>query len=288
MANTLSTKTFRDKYRMAQLETTLRSALVAEAVCLVDRTDAKTIQSPYLSAVSSTVQAVAGTYTPAAITTTDDTLTVADEVIASTHIFGFENILSRFDLFSEANKELNLSVATAIDKFVLNNLCEDGTGTYTTPVGGFTTAANVAVILSNIISKVSGYSDMMNGMYVIVENTDMTGIIQSQVGLGYSYADMALKNGFVNSLMGVDIYVVRSGTFVDETTSTVSGTKTWTNLGHRVGGVKMVTTYAAPRGLVYEEKAVSGKTGKEVVVAGLIGFKCWTPKATLTIDITLA
>jgi len=288
MANALSTKTMRDKYRLKQLDTALRSALVAEKVCLVDRTENKTISSPYLSAVTATVQAVAGTYTPAAITTTDDTLTVADEVIASTHIFGFENTLSNFDLFFEANKELTMSVATAIDKFVVNNLCEDGTGTYTTPAGGFTTAANVPVILSNIVSKVSGYSEMMNGMYVIVENTDLTGIIQSQIGLGYSYADAALNNGYVTSLMGVDIYVVRSGTFVDETTSSVSGSKTWTNAGHRVGGVKNVTTYAAPRGVEYDEKGVSGKTGKEVVASGLVGFKAWTPRATLTIDITLA
>jgi hypothetical protein len=288
MANSLSTKTLRDKYRLSQLDIALRSALVAEKVCMVDRTENKTISSPYLSAVTATVQAVVGTYSPAAITTTDDTLTVADEVVASTHIFGFEDTLSNFDLFFEANRELTSAVAVAIDKFVLNNLCEDGTGSYTTPAGGFTTAANVSVILSNIISKVAGYSEMMNGLYVIVENTDLTGIIQSQVGLGYSYADAALNNGFVTSLMGVDIYVVRSGTFVDETTSTVSGSKTWTNLNHRVGGVKNVTTYAAPRGITYDEKGVTGKTGKEIVVNGLVGFKAWTPRATLTIDITLA
>lgn len=283
-----STKTLRDKLRMKQLDTALRSALVAEKVCLVDRSENKIIYSPYLSSVTATVQAVAGTYTPASLTTTDDSLTVADEVIASTHIYGFEQMLSNFDLFMEANMELTRAVATAIDKFVVNNLCEDGTGTYTTPAGGFTTAANVPIILSNIVSKVSGYSEVMNGMYVIVENTDLTGIIQSQVGIGYSYADAALNNGYVTSLMGVDIYVVRAGTFVDETTSTVSGTKTWTNLNHRVGGVKNVTTYAAPRGVQFEEKGVTGKTGKEIAVWGLIGFKAWTPRATLTIDITLS
>lgn len=288
MANTLSTKTLRDRYRLAQLDKTLRSALVAEKVCMVDRGDAKTIQSPYLSAVTATVQALAGTYTPAAITTTDDTLTVADEVIASTHIFDFESTLSNFDLFMSAQSEMNAAVASAIDKFVVNNLCEDGTGAYTTPAGGFTTAANVPVILSNIVSKVSGYDMAMNGMYVIVENTDLVGIIQSQIGLGYSYADSALNNGYVTSLMGVDIYVVRSGTFVDETTSSVSGTKTWTNLGHRVGGVKNITTYAAPRGLKFEEKGVTGKTGMEIATIGYIGFKAWAPKVTLTVDITIA
>lgn len=288
MANTLSTKTLRDKYRAAQIQQALRNAVVAERVCIVDRTELKTISSPYITAVSTVVQAVVGTYSPAAITTNDDTLTVADEFIAATHIFDFEQSTANFDLFYTANVAMTNSVVTAIDKWVVNNLCEDGTGSYTTPVGGFTTPANVAVILSNLISKVSGYADSMNGLYVIVENTDLTGIIQSQISNGYSYADAALNNGFVTNMMGVEIYVVRSGTFVDETTSTVSGSKTWTNLGHRVGGVKKVSTYAYPRGLHFEEKGVTGKTGMEVAAIGYVGFKQWTPTAALTIDITLA
>ena len=288
MANTLSTKTLRDKYRAAQIQQALRNAVVAEKVCIVDRSELKTISSPYITAVTSTVQAVVGTYSPAAITTSDDTLTVADEVIAATHIFNFEQTTANFDLFYTANQAITNSIVTAVDKWVVNCLCEDGNGAYTTPAGGFTTASNVATILANIISKVSGYADAMNGMYVIVENTDLTGIIVSQSNSGYSYADAALNNGFVTSMLGVDIYVVRSGTFVDATTSTASGSKTWTNLGHRVGGVKKVATYAAPRGLQFEEKGVTGKTGMEVVGYGYVGFKQWTPTQDLTIDITLA
>jgi len=285
---TLSVITLRDKYRSSQIEQALRNALVAEKVTTVDRTENKTISSPYMTAVNSVVQAMTGSYTPASFTTTDDTLTVADEVISATHIFDFEQTLANFDLFYAANKAITNSMVQIIDKWVVNNLCEDGTGAYTTPAGGFTTSANVVVILSNIISKVSGYQDAMNGLYVIVENTDLTGIIQAQTSNGYSYADAALNNGFVTSMMGVDIYVVRSGTFADETTSTTSGTKTWTNLGHRVAGIKGVSTYAAPRGLHFEEKGVTGKTGMEVVAIGYVGFRQWTPKAALTIDITLA
>jgi hypothetical protein len=58
--------------------------------------------------------------------------------------------------------------------------------------------------------------------------------------------------------------------------------------GHRLFGVKNVCTYAAPRGIKMEEKYVSGYTGKEIVVYGYIGVKVWTPKAALTVDITLA
>lgn len=282
--NSLSSKTLRDKYRSAQIMQALRNQVVAEKICMVDRSDSKTISSPYITGMTTVIQAVAGTYTPANITTTDDTLTVADEFIVSGQIKGFESILSNFDLFFAANTAMTNSVVTAIDKFVLNNLCEDGTGAYTTPAGGFTTAANVITIVSNIISQCSGYADAMGGMYLVVENTDLTGIIPAIANSGFRYADDALTNGVYGQILGVDIYVVRSGTFVDAT----QGTKTWTNAGHRVGGVKNVATYAFPRGLQFEEKGVTGVTGMEVVCYGLVGFKQWTPTAALTIDITLA
>lgn len=286
--NSLSSKTYRDKYRAAQIMQALRNQVVAEKVCLVDRTDAKTISSPYVTAMTTVVQAVAGTYTPANITTTDDTLTVADEFIVAGQIKGFEKILTNFDMFFAANQAMTNSVVTAIDKWVVNELCEGGTGTYTTPAGGFTTSANVITIVSNIISKCAGYADALGGLYVIVENTDLTGIIPAIATSGFRYADDALTNGIYGQILGVDIFVVRSGTFVDATTTTASGTKTWTNSGHRVGGVKNVTTYAFPRGLQFEEKGVTGVTGMEVVCYGLVGFAVWTPTAALTIDITLA
>lgn len=285
--NSLSTKTLRDKYRAAQIMQALRNAVVAEKVCLVDRSDLKTISSPYVTAIATTVQAVVGTYSPANFTTTDDTLTVADEFIASVQIKGFEKITSNFDLFFAANTAMVNSVVTAVDKWVINELCDGGTGTYSTPAGGFTTSSNVVTIISNIISKTAGYADALNGLYVIVENTDITGIVQSQVSTGFRYADETATNGLMGSMLGVDIYVVRSGTFSTQSASTISGSKTWTNSGHRVGGVKKVSTYAYPRGLQFEEKGVTGVTGMEVVCYGLVGFKQWTPTATLTIDITI-
>jgi len=266
----------------------LRNALVAEKVCAVDRTDAKTIQNPYGSQPTAVVQAIAGTYTPASFTTTDDTLTVADEVIVAEHIFDFEDTLSNFDLFASRTDEQMYSVAYAIDKWVINTLCEDGTGTYTTPTGGFTTASNINIIMSNLISKVAGYADAYKGLFLVIENTDVPGFVQAGATNGFSFADAALNNGLMDNYMGVDIHVVRSGTFADETTSTTSGTKTWTNAGHRVFGVKGVTTYAAPRGVKFEEKYVTGKTGMEVVTYGYIGFKAWATKASLIVDITLA
>lgn len=255
---------------------------------MVDRSGVKTIQSPYGSQPSTTVQAIAGTYSVASYTTTDDTLTVSDEFICAEHVFDFEQTLTEFDVFSSRLDEQQASVVTAIDKYVLNNLLEAGTGSYTTPVGGFTTASNINTIMANLASKVAGYSEAFNGLYLVIEATDLVGFIVAQATNGFSYADMALRNGFLTSYMGIDIYVARAGTFDDQSTSSVSGTTTWTNAGHRVFGVKNITTYASPIDVKFEEKSVSGKTGMEVVTYGYIGFKAWTPKLTLTVDITLA
>ena len=284
MANTISDRTWRDKYRSSMLEKILRNNLVAEAICEVDRSDNKRIQNPYGSQPSASVQALSGNYIVDDFTTTDDTLTVADEVIVAEHIYDFEDVMSNFNLFSSRTEEMAYSVANRIDRFVLNNLCEDGTGTYTTPVGGFTDPVNIVEILSNLLSKVAGYTDVYKGLFLVIENTDMVGFAEAQAKSGFSFADGALRNGYYTSMMGIDIYIVRTGTFADETL----GTTSYTNSGHRVFGVKNVATYASPRGVRWDEKAVSGKTGKEVVCWGYIGFKLWATKTALVVDITLS
>lgn len=285
MANTIAARVYRDKYRAATLDRVLRGAMVAQAITSVDRSNNYRIQSPYSSTPTVTVQALTGTYTPADFTTTDDALTVTDEFIVGEHIMDFQELLTNFDLFADRVEQTGFAVAKKMDEFVLNNLLEDGTATYTTPAGGFTTAANVNVIFSNIVSQLSGYSEGYWGnMFVVLENTDLVGVIQAGATNGFNNSDAVLNNGKVTNWMGVDIYVVRTGTFTDATV----GTKTWTNAGHRVAGVKNVATMAMPGGIKTEEKGVSGKTGMEVATYGYIGFKLWTVKAGLIIDITLA
>ena len=285
MANTLSTHTLRQKYFKSNLEVALRSALVAEDVCMVDRSDLKTIENPYITQQTAAVQASAGTYSVSAMTTTDDTLTVADEVIFGTHVYDFETLTSNFNLIANFMDDLTYSVAFKVDQFVLNSILDTAGSSYTTPSGGFETAGNVQEIFAELVGKVAGYqSGMAGGHFLVLENTDVSGVLQAQIGTGFSYSDAAANNGLVGSLMGVDIYVVRSGLFVDDTL----GTLTVTNADHRLFGVKNVAMYATPRGVRYEEKGVSEKTGKEVVVSVNIGAKLWTPKANQCVDITLA
>lgn len=281
MANTLSTKTLRDKYRQAALDKLLRKALVAEAICEVDRSGAKTIQNPYGSQPSVTVQALAGTYTTANFTTTDDTLTVSQEFIVAEHIFDFEDVTSRFDLWADRVDEQNFAVAAAIDKYVLNTLVANAGQTYTAPFGGFETAANLPTIVSNVLALVAGFSEMYKGTYLVLESDDLAGVIAQMAGSGFSFADAALRNGFIQSYMGVDLYVVRSGTFATYS----AGSESFTNQGYRLFGVKGTTTYAMAGDFRFEEKGVSGKTGMEVVTYAYCGAKVWAAKDDLTVAI---
>ena len=286
--NTINTGTYsqvwRNKYRSSKMQSVLRTALVCEKICEVDKSNSYYIQNPYSGQPSANIVAMDGSYSVNAWTTTEDTLTVNNEVNYGEHIYDFEKQLAHFDLFATRTEEQAYAIATGIDKYVLNNYVTDATGAYTTPAGGFTTAANIPVIFSNLISKVAGYSQVYKGLFVVLENTDLTGVIQSSAASGFSFADAALNNGFVSSYMGVDIYVVRSGTYV---TDTLAG-ESVVGSGHRLFGVKGVATYCMPGGLHFEEKGVTLKTGIEFVTYGYVGFKLWTQNATLAVDITLA
>lgn len=287
IANTKGTDSWREKFYSSRLQKILRNSLVAEAICQVDRSNSYYIKNPYSSQTTVEITGLTGTFTPAAWTSTNDALTVGTEFKAGEHVFDFERVMQNYDMMVDRMDEQAYSIKAGIDKYVVNLLCEDGTGAYTTPAGGFTVAANIPVIVSNLISKVAGYDRVSDGYFLVIENTDLPGFLQAQVSSGFSYSDRALNNGFVTSYMGVDIYVVRSGTF-ENATYVGTGTTSITNSGHRVFGVKRIATYAVPRDVTYEEIPVSGMTGRECRSYGLFGFKLWTQNAGLVVDITLA
>lgn len=289
--NTIGTGTYGSSYRSKYFKKTfqeiLKRSLVANAILDISKSGEKYIHNPYTSEVTAVAQALAGTYSVSAWTITDNTLEVADEFIYGEHIFDFEEELVNYDMMADRQEKIVYGIKAAMDIWAINTLCEDGTGSYSTPSGGFTTPSNIPVIISNIMSKAAGYAAYApNGMYLVLEASDMVGLMQYQFGSGFSYADAALNNGLVGHVGGVDIYMVLDSTFKDATTTSVSGTKTWTNSGHRVAGIKRVASFSVlePK---WEEKGVTGKTGKEVDGVGYAGLKVWNNLAGLTIDITV-
>lgn len=290
MANTLSTYSLRHKYFSVNLQQALRNALVAEKICKVERSELKTIENPYITATTATIQAVAGTYTTNVMTTTDDALSVNDEVWDATHVYEFEKLTANFNLISDFLDELIYRVKEKIDIFVLNKVLDIATETYTTAAGGFNTASNIPKIIGDLLGKVAGYaSGVAANPFLVIESTEMTGFVQLQVGSGFNYADAALNNGFMANYAGVKIYCVRTGVFQ---TATI-GTLTATNSGHRLFGLTGLALYASPRDVSYKEIDVpagagTGRFGKEVVAVGYIGATIWVPLRSLFVDITLA
>lgn len=276
----------RHKYFQEGLQQVLRNALISKAIFRTDESQLKTIENPYISTGGTvTHQAVAGTYTISNVATTEDSLSVNDEIIVPTHIFDFENKTANFNLVADFLDDMIYQVNLRIDKFVLNKVLDIATGTYTTPAGGFTTPSNIPQIIGDLLGKVAGYSGGVGANpFLVIESTDVTGFFQVQVASGWNYADAALRNGMIGNYGGVDIYVVRTGTFVTATLGTLSAV----NSGHRLFGLKNLALFAMPRGVSYEEKAVSLKTGKEVVALCYVGATIWTPHRDLFVDITLA
>ena len=284
--NTLAAYAYRAKYYAANLQQILRRNLIAEKICEVDRTDSYLIKNPYGSQPVAQITAITGTYTIDDYTVTTDSLTVNNEVKVANHVYDFEQTLLNYDMFANRANEEAYCFAAKVDELILNGLGYSCTGSYTTPVGGFTTAANVLTVIGNLQSKVAGYESQYKGTFLVVENTDLPGIIVAQATNGFRYADDALTNGLQSNIMGTDIYVTRTGTFTNSAIGAVLTSPAMS--GCRIFGVKNVATYAQPRGVQFEEKSVSGKTGKEVVTWGYVGYAVWATKAALIVKITLA
>ena len=289
--NTIGTSTtgtsYRAKYFQNNFQEILRRSLVSRAICNVDESGSKYIHNPYSNTPTALVQALAGTYSVSAFTLTDDSLTVTDEFTYGEHVYDFEEFLTKFSIMSDRMDKIGYALKAALDIWAINELCANATGTMSTPAGGLTTAANWPVVIATLTSKVAGYDNYTpSGLFLVIESGDIVGLQQVQFASGFSYADAALNNGLIGHMGGVDIYVVLASTFADATTTAASGSKTWTNAGHRVGGIKKVATLATNPAR-WEEKGVTGKTGKEVCGYLYAGFKLWTNLASLVVDVTV-
>lgn len=270
-ANTISSRTYRDELRSNVLQETLYTATVIEAIADIDRSGLKKIENPYASVPTIVIQTTAGTYTPAAYTTTDDSLNVTQELIVAEQIYDFESSLTDVNMFMERQKRMSRNIAVALDKQAISDVLATSSISTLAVTAGFA-SYGVLKALGGLQGLVAGYANGLNDVFMVIESTDIQPFIQAQVSNGFNMADMALKNGFMGNYLGVDIYVVRSG---------VSPS------AHRLAGIKKRFTVALPTQWKWEEKGVSGKTGKEVVLYGYYGSKVWNNNLPLIVDVQL-
>lgn len=267
---------------MGRLDHNLRRRAIAAEIFTVDASGRKYVDNPYVTTTGANSGTMGGTLTLGDATVTNDRFEVTEWVHETVHIYDFENRFNDFDLFAGSIDEMTSNVALEADKIALNKVADQAGINIDTPSGGFA-QANVDQIFGDIAGAFAGYAETMNGVYLVIENTEVSGMVQKQILTGFSFADAAAKNGFAGEYAGVEIFVTRTGTFVDATV----GTGTYTNANVRLCGVKNTASFAMLRDGGYREVEVSLKTGKEVSVFGYVDANVWATKANLTATVTL-
>lgn len=282
MANSIDNETKREKYAKGRLDYNLRRRAIAAEIFMVDNSANLYVDNPFVTTTGANAEAMAGTLTLGDLTITNDRFEVTEWVHETVHIFDFENRFNDFDLFSAAIDEMTSNVALMADKIALNKVADNAGANIATLSGGMA-QANIDDLFGKIAGEFAGYQGVENGVYLAVENTEVPGLVQKQILTGFSFADATANNGLGGEYMGVEIYVTRTGTFVNGTV----GTGTYTNANVRLCGVKKTASFAMIREGGYREVDVSLKTGKEVSVFGYVDAHVWTTKAPLTATVTL-
>ena len=272
MANTISSTTFTHEAKENVLQMNLESMTVAKRISEF-KSGVKVIENPYTDAVAVTLNTpMTGGYTPADITTVDDSLTVTDEAIYSFHIRNFEEVFSDFDLGSKHLSIASSKLAQAIDKDLFVQLAAGASNTITV-TGGFT-AANVIEEVSKLSAFLAGYENSLNGSYLIIDADQMPAFVEAGALSGFNSADSFLNNGFTGKdYMGHEIYVVR-------------GTLTATTALAGIKGAS--TTGTGVQGVTLEEKGVSGKTGMEYAAYVYFKSALWHNAEDLVVKYDLA
>lgn len=267
----LSNTTLSIRKKAAIMQKYLQSMVVAREIS--DFQDGvKFLTNPYETLGTVQVNSpVAGTYTVGTMTTTDNTLEVNKEALYSKHVFDFESRFAQYNLAMEFLKGATSKIVEAIDRDLFTNLGTNA-GETVTVANGFT-SGNVIASVAEASGKLSGYSEAMNGLFIVIGNSSLPAFQVMGATNGFSFADSVLKNGLAGQLMGFDLYVVRDAQLPADTA---------------LAGIKRVFSTGTNGGIQIEEKGVSGKTGKEFVAYTYYNSILWNNNLDLVVKFDLA
>lgn len=266
----LSTFSWTHEQKASTMQAYLESITVAKAISDF-KSGVKYIHNPFPTPGSITTNSpMAGTYTAGAFVSTDDDLVVNREAIYSTHIFDFEATFADYDLAMETFKLAAAKLAEDMDT-ELFTILDAGAANTVTVAGGFA-AGTVISSLAEALGHISGFAQMTNGTYVVIDNTQVAAFVEAGAGNGFSYADAVLRNGMMGQLLGFDIYVVRSG----QLPANVA-----------LAGIKKASTTGIGGSIKVEEKGVAGKTGKEMTAINYSRSALWNNNQELVVKFNL-
>ena len=254
----------------------------------VEYTDTQVLHNPYLTDVTANTGTRGTAYTPEAVTTTDDTITINTYKIAAQYIDRADLAQKTFAGWMELADNQGIVLNEAIETAMYANHAEY-TDFDNASIGG--AAGNITVSESNVDDIIRGMKrevreangDSMlerNGAFIVWRPADFEKVEAYAQANGFSTADGALKDGTNQGFkfMGVEHY---------------SSNKLAS--GHLFGGVKKVlhlgickSTYGKVNEI--EDPVVSGGQISGLGINSRVDFKfkAWSKVAPVLFDILVA
>ena len=271
-----------------KLQERLSAPMVWKEICNVKYTDSGILRNPYLTDATVGTGTRGTGYTPYAVATTDDTVTINTYVYAAPTIDDADLAQKTFSDFMEIADNVGTMLNEKIETLMLLQHAQ-WTNFDNASIGG--TAGNITVSISNIKKiiatmkttiRTAGGADLAerNGMFIQWREADFELVELLASSEGFNTADDALKNGIKQGFkyLGVEHY---------STSKNVSG--------HVFGGVKKAfeagvckSTYGKMKNII--NPVVSGA---QISGVGLesrvdIAFIAWTKMIPVLFDILVA
>jgi hypothetical protein len=257
-------------------------------IAKVEYTDTQVLHNPYLTDVTANTGTRGTAYTPEAVTTTDDTITINTYKIAAQYIDRADLAQKTFGGWMELADNQGIVLNEAIETAMYANHAEY-TDFDNASIGG--SAGNITVSESNVDDIIRGIKreireangDSMlerNGAFIVWRPADFEKVEAYAQANGFSTADGALKDGTNQGFkfMGVEHYSSNKLTS-----------------GHLFGGVKKVlhlgickSTYGKVNEI--EDPVVSGGQISGLGINSRVDFKfkAWSKVAPILFDILVA
>lgn len=278
---------YKNEY-LTTLQDRLSETTKLKEIAKVEYTDTQVIHNPYLTDVTANDGTRGTAYTPEAVTTTDDTVTINSFKIAAQYIDRADLAQKTFAGWMELADNQGVVLNEAIEAAMYANHAEY-TNFDNASIGG--SAGNITVSESNVddiirgmkreIREANGETMMdRNGAFIVWRPADFEKLEAYVQAQGFSTADGALKDGTNQGFryMGVEHYSSNKLTS-----------------GHLFGGVKKVlhlgickSTYGKINEI--EDPVVSGGQISGLGINSRVDFKfkAWAKVAPLLFDILVS
>jgi len=271
-----------------KLQERLSAPMVWKEVCLVKYTDSGIWRNPYLTDATVGTGTRGTGYTPYAVATTDDTVSITDYVYSAPVIDDADLAQKTFSDWMEVADNVGIMLNEKMETAMLAEHAQ-WTNFDNASIGG--SAGNITVATSNIKKIITGIKreireagggEMMarNGAFIIWREADFELVETLASSEGFNTADDALKNGIKQGFkyMGVEHYSSSKHTS-----------------GHVFAGVKKAfavgvckSTYGKVKTIV--NPVVSGAQISGIGLESRIDskFKAWTKMVPVLFDVLVA